>query len=125
MLYAFLGVALLFGVWWLTRAGELFYLSVHDGRVLVIRGRAPAGFVRDARDVVGGVRRATICAMKEEHGARLFFSGDLDEAGAQRLRNLFGLYPASRLRQAPAIARPTLGQVLGVTWLAWLLDRTR
>jgi hypothetical protein len=123
MFYVLVAVALLFGVWWLTRAGELFYLSVHDGRVLVVRGRAPAGFVREARDVVRGVRRATICAMKEEHGARLFFSGDLGEAREQRLRNLFGLYPASRLRHAPAIARPTLGQVLGVAWLAWLLDR--
>jgi hypothetical protein len=39
------------------------------------------------------------------------------------MRNVFALYPASQLRQAPAIAQPTLGQLMGVAWLAWLLDR--
>lgn len=124
LLYFLVAVALLFGVWWLTRAGELFLLSVRDGRVLVVRGRAPAGFVREAREVVRGVRRASIHAMKEEHGARLSFSGDLGEAREQRLRNIFALYPASKLRHAPAIARPTFGQILGIAWLAWLLDRS-
>jgi hypothetical protein len=39
------------------------------------------------------------------------------------MRNIFALYPLSQLRHAPAIARPTLGQLAGVAWLAWLLDR--
>ena len=26
--------------------------------------------------------------------------------------------------KAPAIAKPSLGQVLGIGWLAWLLDRS-
>jgi hypothetical protein len=39
------------------------------------------------------------------------------------MRNAFMLYPASKLRQAPMVAKPSLGQVLGVAWLAWLLDR--
>ena len=123
--YVAFAAALLFGIWWFTRTRELFALSVRDGRVLVLRGRAPAGFVGQARDIVRGVRSATIRAVKHEHGARLSFSGALDEAREQRLRNVFALYPASKLRQAPAIARPTLGQVLGVAWLAWLLDRSR
>lgn len=125
ILYVALAGGLMLLVWWLTRAGELFLVSVRDGKILVVRGRAPSGFVREARDVVRGVRRATICATKEEDRARLHFSGDLGEAREQRLRNLFALYPASKLRQAPAIARPTLGQILGVAWLAWLLDRSR
>jgi hypothetical protein len=100
-------------------------LSVKDGRVLVVRGRAPAGFLAEVKEVVRGVRSATIRAVKGEDRARLSFSGDLGDAREQRLRNIFALYPASKLRQAPAIARPTLGQILGIAWLAWLLDRSR
>ena len=50
-------------------------------------------------------------------------SGDIDEGREQRMRNAFMLYPATKLRQAPAVKEPSLGQVLGVAWLAWLLDR--
>jgi hypothetical protein len=123
--YVLVAAALLFGIWLLTRTRELFCLSVRGGRVLVVRGRAPAGFVTEARAIVGGVKSATIRAIKGEARARLSFSGDLGEAREQRLRNLFALYPASKLRHAPPIARPTLGQVLGIAWLAWLLDRAR
>jgi hypothetical protein len=69
------------------------------------------------------VRRATIRAEKQEHGARLSVSGDIDEGREQRLRNIFRLYPLSNLRAAPAVAQPTLGQVLGIAWLAWWLNR--
>jgi hypothetical protein len=123
--YVLVTAAVLFGIFFLTRAGELFCLSVKDGRVLVVRGRAPAGFVTETKDVVRGVKSATIRGIKGEARARLSFSGDLGEAREQRLRNLFALYPASKLRQAPLIAKPTLGQVLGIAWLAWLLDRSR
>jgi hypothetical protein len=92
--------------------------------VLVLRGRIPAGLLSDIRDVVErpAVARATIRAMKDSGSARLTVSG-VDEGRAQRLRNVFGLYPISRLRAAPALAKPTLGQLLGIAWLAWLLDR--
>jgi hypothetical protein len=123
--YLVVTAAILFGILWLTRAGELFCLAVKDGHVLVVRGRAPAGFVSEVKEVVRGVRSATIRGVKGEDRARLSFSGDLGGAREQRLRNLFALYPASKLRQAPAIARPTLGQILGIAWLAWLLDRSR
>jgi hypothetical protein len=110
---------------WATRASELFCLSVRNGRVLVVRGRIPGGLLSDIRDVVGkpSVARATIRAVKQEHGARLVVSGGIDEGRAQRLRNIFRLYPVSNLRAAPVIEKPTLGQVLGIAWLAWLLDR--
>ena len=39
------------------------------------------------------------------------------------MRNAFMLYPASKLRQAPAVKEPTFGQILGLAGLAWLLDR--
>jgi hypothetical protein len=107
------------------RARELFCLSVRDGRVLVVRGRIPGTLLSDIRDVVGQplVRRATILAVKEEGGARLVMSGDIDEGRKQRLRNTFHLYPLANLRAAPPVKRPTIGQILGIAWLAWLLDR--
>src|SRR5262245_47122428 len=127
MLYALIAVAALVGLWWFTRQSELFCLSVRRGRVLVVRGRAPAGFVSEVRSIVARAKTpsGTIRAMKSERGGRLSVSGDIDEATAQRLRNLFALYPASQLRHAPVIARPTFGQILGVAWLAWLFDRSR
>jgi hypothetical protein len=110
---------------WTSRARELFCVSVRDGQVLVVRGRVPGGLLSDIRDVVSKpvVRRATIRAEKQEHGARLSVSGGIDEGREQRLRNIFRLYPLSNLRAAPEVAQPTLGQALGIGWLAWWLHR--
>jgi len=127
MLYAVVAVLALFALWWFTRTRELFVVSVRAGRVLVVRGRVPAGLLADIRVAVSRPRvaRATIKAVRSERGGKLAFSGDLDEGRRQRLRNIFALYPLSQLRCAPVIARPTLGQALGIAWLAWLLDRSR
>jgi hypothetical protein len=109
------------------RAAEIFCVSVRDGRALVIRGRVPPPLMRAVREIVGAqpqVARATIRAVRGENGARLTASG-IDDGRLQRLRNAFGLYPVAKLRAAAPVARPTLGQVLGIVWLAWLLDRGR
>lgn len=121
-LIAVVGTLLL---WWLARSGELFCLSIRDGKMIVVRGRAPAGFIAEARAIArrSRVRSGTIRAVKTERGGRLETAG-IDERTEQVLRNLFALYPASQLRQAPPIAEPTLGQLVGVAWLAWLLDRS-
>jgi hypothetical protein len=124
VILALVAVALLLAVYWFSRQSELFYLSVRSGRVLVVRGRAPGGFLGEVQRIVKHVPRASIRAHKTERGGRLSFSG-LDEATERRLRNLFGLYPASQLRHARSIAKPTLGQILGIAWLAWLLDGAR
>jgi len=123
-MYPLLAVAAVVGLWLLTRTMELFRLSARDGRVLVVRGRVPPRLLADIRSVVAaaGVARGTIRALKHEGGARLVCSSEFDADTAQRLRNVFGLVPIARLRHAPAIARPTLGQLLGVAWLAWLLE---
>jgi hypothetical protein len=113
-----LAVAFVLGLWWFTRQSELFCIS------LVVRGRVPAGLLGDVRRIVrSDPRSGTIRAMKSERGARLVFSGRLGEHQEQRLRNTFSLYPASQLRHAPKIAQPSVGQLLGVAWLAWWLDR--
>jgi hypothetical protein len=117
---------LLFAAWFfLERQNELFRLSVRHGRVLLVRGRIPPGLLGDIRDAVARppVPHGTIRAVKHDGGARLTASGAIDEGRAQRLRNIFQLYPVSKLRAAPALARPTMGQILGIAWLAWLLDR--
>jgi hypothetical protein len=126
MYVALVVVAVVFVLAWLAHQEDLFCLSIRDGRVLVVRGRAPTGFVSDVGDIAvrDGVRDATVRAVKTERGGRLLFSGDLSEGTQQRLRNVFGILPAAQLRHAPPIKNPTLGQVLGIAWLAWLLDRS-
>ena len=120
-----LAVLAVVAVWWLTRMGELFCISVRDGKVLVVRGRVPVSMLQEFREAVATpvVRRGTIRAFKTESGGRLTCSGDIDEGREQRMRNTFMLYPASQLRHAPAIQQPTLGQLSGIAWLAWLFDR--
>src|SRR5215831_5244879 len=119
------GVVLVLYLAW--RSGEIFCVSVRNGRALVIRGRVPPPLLRAIREIIASrpeVARATIRAVRGQHGARLTGRG-VDEGRLQRLRNAFGLYPTSKLRAAPPIARPTLGQVLGIAWLAWMFDRGR
>lgn len=107
---------------WHRRSNELFYLSVRDGRVLVVRGRIPAGLLSDFKDVLRGATRASVRIELTERGGRLTAT-ELDEGTTQRLRNIFNLCPQSMLRSAPAIANPTLGQIVGIASLAWLLSR--
>lgn len=111
----------------LSRGSELFCLSIRDGRVLVVRGRVPLAFLRDVRELVGqvGLKRGTIRGLIGSDRARLECSAHIEEGLAQRLRNTFALYPVSAVRGAPAIANPTLGQLLGIGWLAWMLDAMR
>ncbi len=122
-LIAVVGVVL---VWLLTRTGELFYVSVRDGKLLVVRGRVPVSMLQEFREAVQNpkVRRGHIRAVKAECGGQLHCGGDIGEGREQRMRNTFMLYPASKLRHAPAIAQPTLGQLSGVAWIAWMFDRS-
>lgn len=121
-----IAVLIVLGIWLMTRTGELFYLSVRDGKVIVVRGRVPVSMLQEFRDAVSNptVRRGSIRAVKTESGGQLSCSGDISEGREQRMRNTFMLYPASQLRHAPAISQPTLGQLAGVAWLAWMFDRS-
>ncbi len=106
------------------RGGEIFALSVRDGRLLQVRGRIPAALFHDLQDVVkrARVRRASIRAVRAEGGARLVARG-VDERVAQRLRNTLGVHPIAQLSRAPAMKGRNLGHLLGFAWLVWLLDR--
>ncbi len=124
LLLAVLGAVAIF--WWHSLHEDLFCLSIRGNRILVVRGRVPARFLSDMRDVLARARvaSATIRAQPTDGGGRLVFSGDLDDFTQQRLRNVFGLIPAVQLRTAPPIAQPTVGQRVGVAWLAWMFDRS-
>jgi len=119
-------VAIAIALFWAARARELFCISVRDGRVLLVRGRIPRGLLIEMREVLGPptpVARGSVRAVRREDGARLVFAGDIDEGRAQRLRNCFAIYPMSQLRAAPPIQNATVGQLLGIAWLAWLFNR--
>jgi hypothetical protein len=111
-------------VGWLVmdRLGEIFCISVRDGRCLVVRGRIGGNLLEGLADVVqrAHVKKGTIRAVKGEHHARLVLRG-IDEGTGQRLRNVFGHHPVQKLRDAPLAKKRNLGQMLGVAWLAWLL----
>jgi hypothetical protein len=114
------------GVWWLSRLSELFYISVRDGKALVVRGRVPVSMLQEFKEAIASprVKRGSIRAFKTESGGQLSCGGDIDEGREQRMRNTFMLYPASQLRHAPRIQQPTLGQLSGIAWLAWMLERS-
>jgi hypothetical protein len=42
---------------------------------------------------------------------------------AQRLKNIFRLYPVAALRAAKAPEHGALWRLLGMAWLVWLFDR--
>jgi hypothetical protein len=125
MMIVLLVVGIAVGVWLLGRASELFYVSVRNGKVLLVRGRVPVGLLQAFGEAVNDppVRRGAIKAWRGDGGGQLTCGGDIDEGREQRMRNAFMLYPASKLRQAALVKKPNLGQVLGVVWLAWFLDR--
>jgi hypothetical protein len=113
------GAALL----WFFGSRTLFKLSIKGGDLLVVSGRVPVRFLQDVREVIADEKLSSgsVSAVARDHGTSLAFSG-IPEGPQQRLRNAFRLYPAADVRHAPPIAKPTVGQMLGIAWLAWLLE---
>lgn len=120
LLLVIAGLALLF---WLHRSAELFTLSWRHGELRLVRGRIPPMLRADFAQALGQMRveRCSVTARREVHGARL--SADLDDFSAQRLRNIFQLYPVAQLRAAPAPEHGRLLRLLGFSSLVWLLGR--
>ncbi len=95
-------VAVLVAAWifWTARRNEAFLLAVRDGKATVVRGDPPTSLLADFADVLRGNRGAsgTIRAVRTASHTQLVIRG-LDDATAQRLRNVFGTHPISRLRR--------------------------
>jgi hypothetical protein len=126
MLFALVVVAGLVIWLWLERKRELFLVSVRNGKVLLVRGRLPGTLMADIKAIVASqpeVRWGSVKAYRDSHRARIATNG-IDEFREQRLRNIFAVYPMSNLVGAPPLNERTVGQVLGIAWLAWLLDRS-
>jgi uncharacterized protein DUF3634 len=124
MILAAAAIVLVAFLWWAQRSRELFLVSFRDGRALVVRGRIPGALLSDFKDALSRaqVKRATVRGLREDHGSQLRMSG-VDEWTEQRLRNIFRVYPVSNLRAATVDRQRTFGQVLGVAWLAWMLEK--
>lgn len=111
----------------ISRANEMFYVSIRDGRCLIVRGHVPPSLYSELCAVVriSGAKRGTVRAVKEGGQPRLVTSG-LDAGTTQRLRNAFGARGFGKGGSvAPASSTGTrnLGQLLGLAWLAWFLSR--
>jgi hypothetical protein len=116
------GLVLLVIVLVAARANEIFFVSVRQGRCLVVRGRIPGVLLDGLSDVVARsrVKQGSIKAVRGQGHARLVIRG-MDEGTSQRLRNVFGTHPVQKLRAASLPGKRNLGQLLGFAWLAWLL----
>lgn len=116
-----IGALLLLGYWLWLRGQELFRIDIHGGKQTVTRGYAPVGLLNDFGSAVRGVQSGQIRALKSEGGARLSFSGDVDAGAAQRLRNIFSLYPVARLRAPHIDKRRAVSDAFTVAWFVGLL----
>lgn len=114
------GVALFF---WLTHGRVLFRIRVRSGKPEVTQGHAPQALLNAFGDVLRHVSSAEIRAHRTPGGARLDFSGSIDDRTAQRLRNVFSLYPMSRLTAPPVDTKQAVGTALTVSWLLSLFRR--
>lgn len=117
-------IVLLVAIALISRANEVCAISVRDGRVLLVRGRAPQVLLNDVAEVMrrAHVQRSMVRIVKEGGGARIVAS-DVDEPTAQRLRNVLGAHPYRLLASAPVgPGVRNLGQILGIAWLAWFLS---
>lgn len=109
---------------WIQRSTELFALSWRNGELRLVRGRIPPMLRGDLAQALTQMRveRCTVTAQREAQGARLSASG-IDDFAAQRLRNIFQLYPVAQLRAAQSPAHGRLLRWLGLSSLVWLFGR--
>lgn len=108
--------------------GELFFVSVRDGKTLVIRGDVPGAMLQEFREAVLNptVRRGAIVARTDSNGGQLYCTGEISKGREQRMRNTFMLHPVSKLRSAARAGDRgprNWGQILGIEWLAWRLNK--
>ena len=116
-----IGALLLLGYWLWLRGQELFRIQIRDGKQTVTRGYVPVGLLNDFGAAVRGVKNGEVRAHKGQGGARLSFGGDVDAGVAQRLRNIFGLYPVARLRAPHIDKRRAVSDAFTLAWFVSIL----
>lgn len=114
-------VVLIIGYLWYSGSQQLFCISVRGGKLSVVRGYVPPGLLVDFGAALKNVERGEVRAHKAANGARLSFGGRIDEGVAQRLRNIFGLYPIARLRAPEVDKRQLVSDAFTLSWLVSLV----
>jgi hypothetical protein len=79
-------------LWAATRQNEVFRVKIERGRVTVLRGKVPPGFLGDLREIAPHVKEGGVHAVKRGGEAALVVSSSIDERTAQRLRNAFAVH---------------------------------
>lgn len=84
-------------------ANRLFFLRVKDGVVVAAKGQIPPALLQQVQDVVES-RPVTAADLRvERSGGQPIWrvSGDVTEVERQRLRNVLGMWPIAKIRNAP------------------------
>ena len=99
MLYLLLIAVALAGWLFLARANELCVIRVSAGGASLVRGRAPARFLSDVRDIArrAAVEDATIRVVVQGGAPRVVASG-VSETVLQQLRNAAGQHQVLHFR---------------------------
>lgn len=99
VLLAALALALLPLVIGLRRSTELFVVRVRSGVPRLVRGRIPQSLLDEIADVVRTprVHAARLRVVRRAGQPSLSIRGDVDAAGAQRLRNVIHRYGVARI----------------------------
>jgi hypothetical protein len=99
----------------LIRANELVCVRARGDRVTVVRGRIPPRLLADISDILrrpGGQRATnattatdatdvTLKIVVEDGRPRVYAEGELSDAQRQQLRNVVGMWPVAKMRNAP------------------------
>ncbi|MCP4444300.1 MAG: DUF3634 family protein [Myxococcales bacterium] len=101
-----------------SRSREIFVLRLRSRKLTCHRGRVPSGLLSSFREVLDGAQNGTIKASRTPNGAHLRTSG-ISSSAEQRMRNILGLYPISKLsapRHRTALAMQEALSPLNVAW---------
>jgi uncharacterized protein DUF3634 len=81
------------------RSTELFVIHIRHGEPRLVRGRLPQSLLDEITDVVRAppVGAARLRVVRRSGQPSLSIRGDVDDAGAQRLRNVIHRYGVARI----------------------------
>ena len=92
-------VAVFFFVRTLSRANELAFMIIRQGKITVKRGKPPRALIDGLEDITEKdpiVKTAQLRIVVEEQRPRVIIEGDMAEFTAQRIRNVVGLFPRAK-----------------------------